>query len=108
MPSLTHRKNVERPAGALNTSELAKAAGVPYKTVNTWAQRGHLRTIGERYTGSGNFRWHPPHEVETLRVGASLIAAGFEPRHAFRLAREPQGPIVLPGGWVLLRPVQRG
>ena len=77
----------------MNSPSAAAQAGVTYRRLHHWAQRGWLQAAGER--GSGHGLWWPAGEVEIARRMGRLTAAGIPPARAAQFARRqwPEGEI---------------
>jgi DNA-binding transcriptional MerR regulator len=81
----------------VNSAELASAAGISYRQLDTWTTRQHLHP-DRRSPGSGARRQWTNDEAAVARRMAGLVRAGFTVEAAARLARHPAGAVELAPG----------
>jgi hypothetical protein len=72
---------------AVNSEQVALAAGISYRQLDHWVRRGWVRTVGDPHGGSGTSREFTDGEAGTAAVMARLVRAGFLVERAAELAR---------------------
>jgi DNA-binding transcriptional MerR regulator len=81
----------------VNSAELASAAGISYRQLDTWTTRRYLRP-DRPAAGTGTVRVWTADEAAVARRMAGLVRAGFTVEAAARLARYPAGAVELAPG----------
>ena len=67
--------------------DLARHAGITYRQVDLWTRAGYLMPVGDAEPGTGHYRDYSWAEVRVAAWMARLVAAGFAPAAAARMAR---------------------
>lgn len=70
----------------MKAMDLAKHADVTYRQIDHWTNRGWLQAEGP-VGGLCHLREYPPAEVKVAVWMAELVAVGFKPHIAARMAR---------------------